>query len=177
MLRSDLIELRARSEDDVPILHSELYEDVATSVRADTRPWRPLPPSAGPYVVGQEADNTSAFSIVERASATLAGEASIWGMDTFHRTGHVGIALRPSFRGRGLATDTLRVLVRYGFAIRGLHRLQLETLADNVAMRRAAERCGFVLEGTLRRSSWVDGAFVDELIFGLLADDQSPTPG
>ena len=32
----------------------------------------------------------------------------------------------------------LRVLCGYGFAVRGLHRLQLETLADNTAMVQAA---------------------------------------
>jgi RimJ/RimL family protein N-acetyltransferase len=63
----------------------------------------------------------------------------------------------------------LRVLCRYGFGIRGLHRLQLETLADNNAMIAAARRAGFELEGTLRSSAWVDGAFADEVILGLLA--------
>jgi RimJ/RimL family protein N-acetyltransferase len=63
----------------------------------------------------------------------------------------------------------LHVLCRYGFGIRGLHRLQLETLADNTAMIAAARRAGFELEGTLRRSAWVDGEFADDVILGLLA--------
>jgi CheY-like chemotaxis protein len=85
------------------------------------------------------------------------------------RTAHVGISLRPSFRGRGLAIDVLHVLCRYGFDTRGLHRLQLETLADNVPMIRAAERAGFALEGTLRRSAWAGGEFADEVILARLA--------
>jgi RimJ/RimL family protein N-acetyltransferase len=64
----------------------------------------------------------------------------------------------------------------YGFNVRGLHRLQLEMLAENDAMRKAAQRCGFVLEGTLRRASWVSGEFLDELIFGLLVDEWQPSP-
>jgi RimJ/RimL family protein N-acetyltransferase len=47
--------------------------------------------------------------------------------------------------------------------------LQVETLADNAAMIAAATRAGFVPEGTLRGSAWVDGAFADEAILGLLA--------
>jgi RimJ/RimL family protein N-acetyltransferase len=65
----------------------------------------------------------------------------------------------------------VRVLCRYGFAIRGLHRLQVETLADNAAMIGATRRTGFVLEGTLRRAAWVNGRFVDEVVLGLLAED------
>ena len=35
--------LRARTEDDARILHADLYEDVDTWVRSDTRPWVPIP--------------------------------------------------------------------------------------------------------------------------------------
>jgi RimJ/RimL family protein N-acetyltransferase len=49
------------------------------------------------------------------------------------------------------------------------HRLQIETLADNAAMIAAATRAGFAREGTLRGTSWVDGAFADEAVLGLLA--------
>ncbi len=171
MLRGERVELRTRREEDVPILHAELYEDVATSIRSDTRPWRPVAVSASQYGVGQEGETTAAFSIVELASGELAGEASVWGINQFHRFGHIGMGLRPSFRGRGLGTDTVRVLCYYGFAIRGLHRMQLETLADNAAMRAVAERAGFVQEGQMRATSWVDGEFVDEIVFGLLADE------
>jgi RimJ/RimL family protein N-acetyltransferase len=60
------------------------------------------------------------------------------------------------------------VLCRYGFAIRGLRRLQLETLTDNHAMIAAAERAGFSREGVTRSSGWVNGRWADDVIFGLL---------
>jgi RimJ/RimL family protein N-acetyltransferase len=91
------------------------------------------------------------------------------GIDLHNRAAHVGVSLRPSFRGRALGTDVLRVLCRYGFDIRGLHRLQLETLADNHAMIEAAKKAAFEHEGTLRLSAWVDGAFADEVILGRLS--------
>lgn len=66
------------------------------------------------------------------------------------------------------------MLCRYGFAILGLQRLQIETLASNAAMIATASRAGFVPEGTLRQSAWVDGQFADEVILGLLARDWHP---
>jgi RimJ/RimL family protein N-acetyltransferase len=79
---------------------------------------------------------------------------------------------RGSRRSRGsLGTDVVVALCRYGFAVRGLHRLQVDTLADNTAMIRAALRAGFVHEGRLRRSAWVNGEFANEVILGLLATD------
>jgi RimJ/RimL family protein N-acetyltransferase len=172
MLRGNKIGLRARYESDVPVLHSELYDDVATRSRADSRPWRPIAPgsAASPYAVADPGDEAACFSVVSLENDELAGGALLWGIDTHNRSAHLGISLRPEFRNRGLGVDVVQVLCDYGFAVRGLHRLQIETLADNTAMIRAASRAGFTQEGTLHRSAWVNGEFADEVIFGLVAD-------
>jgi RimJ/RimL family protein N-acetyltransferase len=171
MLRGEKIGLRARHENDVPVLQSDLYDDVATRSRADSRPWRPIAPgsAASPYAVADPTDEAACFSVVQLADDELAGEALLWGIDSHNRSAHVGISLRPQFRGRGLAVDTVSVLCGYGFAVRGMQRLQIETVGDNTAMIRTATRAGFRPEGTLRRSAWADGDFHDEVILGLLA--------
>jgi RimJ/RimL family protein N-acetyltransferase len=176
VLRGERVGLRARHEQDVPVLHAELYDDVATTMRSDTRPWRPISTgAASPYAVNEPSDTSAPFSVVELASNELLGEAVLWGMDLHNRYGHLGLSLRPSARGRGFSADVVRVLCHYGFAVRGLHRLQLETLADNQPMLATALRCGFVVEGTLRQNGWVDGAFVDEVVLGLLVDEWRPS--
>lgn len=176
MLRGELTGLRARQDSDIPVLHSGLYDDVATRVRADSRPWYPIPPGPGsPYQVTGQGDHAACFSVVELATGELAGEALLWGIDLHNRSAHIGISLLPAFRGRSLGTDAVRGLCRYGFAIRGLHRLQIETLADNVAMIQVAIQAGFAREGILRRSAWTDGDFADEVILGLLAADWQPS--
>src|SRR5260370_7376107 len=134
MLRGERTGLRARHEDDIPVLESELYNDVETLVRADSRPWRPLSPGSAqsPYRLRDDATDSVAFSVVELASDELVGEALLWGIDQHNRLAHVGISLRPAFRGRGLAADAVRVLCRYGFATLGLPRLPPEPLAAHL---------------------------------------------
>jgi hypothetical protein len=44
MLRAGKIGLRARDQADVAVLHTELYEDIAIRVQADSRPSRPTRP-------------------------------------------------------------------------------------------------------------------------------------
>jgi RimJ/RimL family protein N-acetyltransferase len=172
MLRGGKVILRARHEDDVPVLHAELYEDVMTRSRADSRPWRPLAMSQGsPYAVAEPSDGAAVFSVERLSDGELAGEALLWSIDVHNRVAHIGISLRPAARGCGLGTDVVAVLCRYAFAILGLHRLQIETLVDNMAMQRAAMHSGFVVEGMLRQSAWVDSEFVDEVVLGLLATD------
>ena len=173
MLRAGKVGLRARDEADVAVLHAELYEDIPTRVQADSRPWHPIPASsaASPYAVSQPRDDHAVFSIVELASGELAGEALLWAVDLHNRSAHLGVSLRPAFRGRGLGADVVLALCEYGFAIRGLHRLQVDTLASNAAMIRAAERAGFVREGSLRRAAWVNGEFADEVLLGMLVTE------
>src|SRR6266566_1844713 len=160
MLRAGKVGLRARDEADVAVLHAELYEDIATYMIADSRPWRPLSAGspASPYAIGEPGDDLALFSVVELApdelaGGELAGAALLWAIDLHNRSAHLGLSLRPSFRGRGL------------------RRLQVDTLASNAAMIRAAERAGFTLEGTLRAAGWVNRDFADEVILGLLASD------
>lgn len=171
MLRGERVGLRARHESDVPVLHAELQEDVATRSRSDTRAWRPVAVAHSPYSVAEPSDDVAQFSVEELATGELAGVAALWGIDHHNRLAHLGLSLRPDFRGRGLGADVVRVLTRYGFATRGLHRLQLETLADNDGMVGAALGAGYTLDGTLRGAAWVTGRFHDEVVYGLLAED------
>ncbi|MEU6679837.1 GNAT family protein [Streptomyces sp. NPDC046853] len=173
MLKGDKVGLRARHEEDIPILRAELYDDVVNASRAESKPWRPITPgSKDPRLVADGTDPGSVpFSVVELDGGTLVGTANLWGIDNHSRSAHIGLGLLPSSRGKGFGTDVVAVLCHYGFVVRGLHRLQIETLSDNAAMLRSAERNGFVREGLLRSSAWVMGEFLDEVLLGLLVQD------
>jgi RimJ/RimL family protein N-acetyltransferase len=173
MLTGTTVGLRARHDDDIPILRSELLDDVAGSSRAEGGPWRPVMPGADDPRLKPDAskENVVSFSVIELEGGTLIGTANLWGIDTHNRFAHIGLGLLPAERGKGYGSDVVAVLCAYGFTVRGLQRLQVDTLADNYAMLRAAERNGFVREGVLRKSAWVMGEFLDEVLLGLLAEE------
>lgn len=82
----------------------------------------------------------------------------------------VGYWLAPEGRGRGAMTRALRLVSGYGFAERGLARIELYTLLDNVRSQRVAERAGFVREGVVRgRIESRDGRRYDAYVFALHA--------
>ncbi|MEU6493598.1 GNAT family protein [Streptomyces sp. NPDC046984] len=176
MLRGSKVGLRARYEDDIPVLRTELYDDVVNSSRAESGPWRPITPGSkdSRFVVDDNDQRLVPFSVVELDRGTLVGTAALWGIDHHNRSAHIGLGLRPSSRGKGYGTDVVAVLCHYGFVVRGLQRLQIETLSDNVAMLRSAERNGFVREGVLRSSAWVMGEFLDQVLLGLLVQEWKP---
>ncbi|MEV0225196.1 GNAT family protein [Streptomyces sp. NPDC050704] len=176
MLRGNKVGLRARHEDDIPVLQEELHDDVVNASRAQGRPWRPITPGSkvSQFVVDDTEQGHVPFSVVELDGGTLVGTASLWGIDNHSRSAHIGLGLLPSCRGKGYGTDVVAVLCHYGFVVRGLQRLQIETLSDNAAMLRSAERNGFVREGVLRSSAWVLGEFMDEVLLGLLVQEWKP---
>jgi RimJ/RimL family protein N-acetyltransferase len=177
MLRGSKIGLRGRREDDMPALEAALYDDVVNHSRADSGPWRPVTAASRSAALEGDDDETFVrFTVVELDGDGLAGSASLWGIDNHNRSAHIGMGLLPSARGKGYGTDVVAVLCYYGFIVRGLHRLQIETLSDNTPMLRAAERNGFLREGVLRSSAWVLGEFLDDVLLGLLAQDWRPKP-
>ncbi|MFD3678462.1 GNAT family N-acetyltransferase [Streptomyces sp. NPDC058613] len=178
MLKGGKVGLRARHDEDIPILRAELYDDVVNTSRAEGRAWRPITPGSqdARLVVDDKEQGHVPFSVVELDGGTLVGTAVLWGIDNHNRSAHIGLGMRPSSRGKGYGTDVVAALCHYGFVVRGLRRLQIETLADNAAMLRSAERNGFVREGVLRSSAWVMGEFLDEVLLGLLVEDWKPDP-
>jgi RimJ/RimL family protein N-acetyltransferase len=176
VLRGELTGLRAPTDRDIEVFETELLTVVDTRIRATGRPGLPVAPGApdSPYRQAEDRSAVVRFSVIELATGELAGEAVMSAIDLHNRHAEIGLVLRPAFRGRRLGTDVVRVLCYYGFAIRGLHRLQITTLADNRAMIAAAVRAGFVLEGTARDTAWIDGAFVDGVTLSLLFPEWSP---
>jgi hypothetical protein len=46
MLSGGKVGLRARHEDDIPVLQTEFYDDVVSHSRAQGSPWRPITPGS-----------------------------------------------------------------------------------------------------------------------------------
>ena len=78
---------------------------------------------------------------------------------------------RPEDRGKGYATEALRIFSAYLFELKPIPRLQLGTHTDNLAARRVAEKCGYQLEGTLRKMFFSRGQHVDCVQYSLLREE------
>ena len=89
--------------------------------------------------------------------------------DPPHQTAELGYVLAPARWGQGLMREVLPVLVRHGFDVLGLHRMEARIDPGNVASIKLAGRLGFRPEGALRdRTRNDDGSREDLLLFGLL---------
>ena len=81
------------------------------------------------------------------------------------------------YAGRGYATEAVQLLVDYLFATKQRYRIHLVIVPENAASCHIAEKCGFVLEGTLRGAFFNDGRNQDVLLYSLLRTDARPWRG
>lgn len=79
-------------------------------------------------------------------------------------TGEVGYSVIRAFRGRGIATEALRVLLGEAFEQAALKRLHAYCVPENAASRRVLEHAGFVRDAMLPHGATVNGSVVDVLM-------------
>ena len=169
MLTGDRVVLRPFRPDDVePIWRSRL--DPLTWAQTTEAPYVPQP--LAEYRARYEAPSTSddaQFAV--DVDGVLVGRAALFSVDPLARSGEVGVSLLHEHRGRGHGKDVMRVLLRFGFRTRNLHRVHLQTLARNEAALRCYRAVGFVEEGRLREHAWVEGAYDDVVLMAVLRRD------
>ena len=121
--------------------------------------------AAAAWLAGMEAR----FAIVETATNTCVGSLSLRMTVPAFRIAEIGYGLRAGWRGRGLATRSVRLVSDWAFVQAGIARLELGAALANTASRRVAVRAGFQFEGVARqRLPTSDGGRTDEARFGLL---------
>jgi RimJ/RimL family protein N-acetyltransferase len=83
----------------------------------------------------------------------------------------IGYWVAPAERGRGVATDAVRLLGRWAMVRLSLRRLELFHFVGNDASGRVAEKVGFQREGVLRAYVELRGDLRDCVMYSLLASD------
>jgi RimJ/RimL family protein N-acetyltransferase len=119
--------------------------------------------------------NTYLFAI--HGDGELIGTTSLFNVNGKNRAATLGISIaNPEARGRGFGTETLQLLLEFGFLELNLNRIQLYVMEFNPDARRLYERVGFQLEGTLRQSVFREGRYWDEHLMAILRADYQPDP-
>jgi len=103
----------------------------------------------------------------------VAGWITLTTVSREHNIATIGYTIGEHFRGKGYATEAIKLLQRIAFARDGLDLERLEAVAatENLASRRALERAGFRFEGIARGYLIVNGERLDHARYGLLRED------
>lgn len=88
----------------------------------------------------------------------------------------IGYWLCEDQQGRGVMTRSAKALVDFAFENLGLNRVEIRAATDNRRSRAVPERLGFVQEGVLREAAWLNGRYIDLVVYARLRSDP-PAPG
>jgi RimJ/RimL family protein N-acetyltransferase len=116
-------------------------------------------------------------AIVERTTGRILGGSGLHVRNWPIRAFEIGYWIRQGAEGHGYVREAVQLLTRFAFDELGANRVQIRMGVRNVRSRRVAERLGFVLEGTLRRSAPApDGQPSDMHMFALVPDEYRALP-
>lgn len=85
------------------------------------------------------------------------------------RTAEIGYYLGEPYWGKGYGTCAVTQLCEYIFQHTDIIRLYAEPFADNIGSSRILEKCGFELEGILRKNAVKNGVVVDMKMYSILS--------
>lgn len=84
----------------------------------------------------------------------------------------LGIAIQDKTEwDKGYGTETVRLLLEYGFDELELNRIDLTVAERNTRARRCYEKCGFVQEGLLRQHRIEEGEFGNTIVMAVLREE------
>lgn len=123
------------------------------------------------------------FSVLRESAAAATPEHTI-GSSTFtpigvcgftsiserNRSAEFSLYIGPEYQGKGYGKAALRLLAGHGFNDLGFHRIWGEVFDGNPAMETFI-KVGFRFEGTLRKTYWKDGRFLNSHMISMLAGE------
>ena len=83
----------------------------------------------------------------------------------------VGYSLAKEFWNRGIMTEALNAVLRYGFDTLNLNRIEAQHEVTNPASGAVMRKCHMLREGTLRSRLFNKGRYVDVDLYAILRKD------
>ena len=109
------------------------------------------PPATGPSSLEKRAKDKNAFTIVDKETDAVIGECAFNYEDIENRNAKIGIAIgEKEYWSNGYGSDALRLLLDFGFNVRGYNSIHLNVYEYNERAIACYEKVGFKRQGVWR---------------------------
>lgn len=127
------------------------------------------------YILRQYRNNEpSSWGMELRETGMLVGTIGFMWWNRDNRSAEVGYSLARSQWNKGLMTEALREVIRFGFEEMSLHRVEAQHETTNPASGRVMQKVGMRKEGDLRGRLYNKGRYVDVSLYAILREDPRP---
>ena len=112
------------------------------------------------------------FQLRDKADGKLLGQCGFHSIFPNHQRAELFYSLvSDEFKQKGLMTEALVAVLKYGFTTLDLHRIEALTATYNKASLSLLLKFGFLFEGTLRSHYKVGDKLEDSVLFSLIRTD------
>ncbi len=85
-----------------------------------------------------------------------------------HYRAEIGYMLLPEYQGKGIITEAIKEVVKYGFKTMKLHSIEAVIDPENLISEKVLLKNGFVKEAHLKENECFEGRFLDTVIYSIL---------
>lgn len=108
-------------------------------------------------------------------NGTLCGAIRLNHIEEENHKASIAYYIGENHQGKGLVTASVRAVLGYCFSHMGMNRIELKCASTNMGSQQVAKRLGFTWEGLLHQAEFINGAYGDLFVYGLLREDFSAT--
>ena len=172
-LESSRLLIRELDIGDVSLTYQNWLSDPSVNQYMETRFERHTIERITDFVMEQKRRNDSyLFGIFKREDEQHIGNVKLGPINAIHSTAQISyfIGDRASW-GNGFATEAITAVLDWGFGVLELKRIEAGCNERNLASLRVLLKCGFEVEGFLRKVRVTeDGSRLGRFLLGKLAD-------
>ncbi|KAB7709080.1 GNAT family N-acetyltransferase [Bacillus aerolatus] len=111
------------------------------------------------------------WGITLKDAGKVIGSCGFLNMLTKHYRAEVGYELSKGYWGRGIASEALEAVVKYGYQHFQLERIEALIEPSNLPSQKLVEKQGFRREGLLRHYEFTYGKFDDLYMYSIIKED------
>ncbi|WP_462280967.1 GNAT family N-acetyltransferase [Salinivirga cyanobacteriivorans] len=109
--------------------------------------------------------------LIEKATDKIVGDIGIHFFGSENRQAEIGVTLNRNYQKKGYATESIKKVIDYLFNTLNKHRIITSIDPENASSIKLVERLGFRKEAHFVESIYMNGKWVDDLIYAMLEKD------
>lgn len=113
----------------------------------------------------------ASLGIMYKETGKIIGTIGFMKIDIETSTAEIGYSLKYEMWNKGIITEALNAMLKFGFFRLGLNRIEAFCETDNPASARVLEKCGMQFEGIARNKFYNKNKFVDVKQYSILFSD------
>lgn len=108
------------------------------------------------------------WAITEKGNPKMIGIIGHYRIRWDHFRSEIGYMQLPEYHGKGIITEAIQLMVRFGFDDMKMHSLEAIIDPANLASAKVLEKNSFVKEAHIKENEFYEGKFLDTVIYSLL---------